>query len=727
MLGGNTLYKSFGTGLRILREEGPMTFLYVLKNKYNKSLQKNSAYYDWIKENEKNIMNQEKLAYNPLISVIVPVYNVVDKQLNDCIQSVIKQTYSNWELCLVDDASTWKNVRKTLKRYEKNSRIKITYREENGHISRATNDGISIAEGEYIAFLDCDDVLAPNALYEMALKLNENPKYDFIYSDEDKISEDGKLRHMPHFKPDWSPDTLMSHMYTCHFGLYRKSIALSIGGIRVGYEGAQDYDFTLRFTEKTDRIGHIPKILYHWRERAESTAINPGSKPYIYEASRKSKQDAIDRRGLKAEIEFIDQIYQYRVNYINNENPLVSIIIPSKDNYDILQRCIDSLVSITEYRNYEIIVIDNGSSKENKDKYQHLCKNHNCKYNYIKMNFNFSSMCNLGASFAKGKLLLFLNDDVEIIDGGWLKRMIGQASLKHTGAVGAKLLYPDSSIIQHTGIINIKAGPVHYLAGLDDANHYYFARNKMDYNCCAVTAACLMIEKSKFDEIGGFNEDLAVTYNDVDLCFKLVEAGYYNIVRTDVILYHHESISRGNDLMNASKMTRLITEQKRLYEMHPLFDGYDPFYNPNFTQRKNDFSVKVTNMLAASKVKKINSRYAYSINNKVEKYIDSVSVGENIRIEGWSFSRRALWPNLYTKYIILQNENGDAIRINTRRVYRPDVTKAYGNKRNRNFSGFCFEIERETLPVGKYKIYIVVKSIYGYKEVADTEKVIEIK
>ena len=361
---------------------------------------------------------------------------------------------------MADDCSSWKSVKETLAKYEDNEKIKIVYRTENGHISRCTNSALEIATGEFVAFMDCDDVLRPNALYEVVKKLNENPKLDFIYSDEDKIDDDGFNRHMPHFKPDWSPDTLMSHMYTCHFGVYRRSIANEIGGLRAGYEGAQDYDFTLRFTEKTNKIAHIDKILYHWRERKESTALDPSAKPYIFEAAKKSKEDALARRGLKANLEMVDIMYQYRVNYISQTNPLVSVIIPSKDNYKVLKRCIETLYEITRYKNFEVILVDNGSNDENKKLYQGLADKYKFKYIYEKMDFNFSRMCNNGAKEAKGEYFLFLNDDIEIINEEWLERMVGHAELEHVGAVGAKLLYPNSKLIQHIGVINIANGPV---------------------------------------------------------------------------------------------------------------------------------------------------------------------------------------------------------------------------------------------------------------------------
>ena len=297
----------------------------------------------------------------------------------------------------------------------------------------------------------------------------------------------GKVRHSPNFKPDWSPDTLMSLMYTCHFSVYRKSIAEEIGYLRVGYEGSQDYDFVMRFTEKTNHIAHIPKILYHWRERRESTSLDVSAKPYILDAAQKAKEDALVRRNLKGTVELVPNVYQYRMIYTDPNNSLVSIIIPSKDNYDILRQCIVTLIEKTAYKNYEIIVVDNGSNDKNRILYSALCKQYGILYHHEEFVFNFSHMCNMGRDLAKGDILLFLNDDIEIISDIWLERMVGQVTLPHAGAVGAKLLYPDNNIIQHAGVISIHDGPVHGLAGFDDNILHAFARNKIDFNYAAVT------------------------------------------------------------------------------------------------------------------------------------------------------------------------------------------------------------------------------------------------
>lgn len=350
---------------------------------------------------------------------------------------------------------------------------------------------------------------------------------------------------------------------------------------------------TLRFTEKTDRIAHIPKVLYHWRVREESTAGSQMAKPYILDAAKKAKEDALARRGLTGEVELIEGIYQYRVNYLPAVWPKISVIIPSRDNYKVLDRCLSSFHEMTDYPDFEIILVDNGSTDENRGRYQQLSDQYHMTYLYQKEMFNFSHMCNLGSEAATGDYLLFLNDDIEIIEQNWLKRMVGQASLPHTGAVGAKLLYPDRRTIQHAGVINILNGPCHALAGNSDEVIYYFGKNRLDYNQMAVTAACLLVKKTRFEEVSGFDEELAVAYNDVELCFHLLTKGYYHVIRNDAVLIHHESVSRGNDLEDSEKLDRLMREQEKLYEKYPQFRGKDSFYSPNLAQHRVDFSLNL--------------------------------------------------------------------------------------------------------------------------------------
>ncbi len=554
---------------------------------------RNFTYKQWIQKSEKDILDVRKLQYNPLISIVVPVYNVKKEQLKECIESVLKQTVSNWELCLVDDCSTMPEVKETLKLYEKNKKIKIVYRKENGHICRASNNGIEVSTGEFIAFLDCDDVLAPNAIYEVTKILNENPQYDFIYSDEDLMTEDGRKRYAPRFKPDWSPDTLMSSMYTCHFAVYRKSITEEIGKLRVGFEGSQDYDFTLRFTEQTDNIGHIPKVLYHWRARKESSAKNPSVKSYAFKAMENAKKDALKRRGLEGKVLWKEKSLNYRVVYSDRKKPKISIIILLKNSYELLEQCVESIVKMTTYNNYEIIIIDNGSISDIKQKCEKLCARYSCEYLYEKEEFNFSKMCNKGAKYANGEYYLFLDDAMMVQEQKFLEIMEGHAALPHIGAVSAKILYPNTKEIWHVGIVNYNNGPSSCFAGYKDNNYYYDGRIMVDYNYIAVTGFCMMVSKEHFWKIGGFNESFYNNYGDVELCFRIVKAGYYNVVRNDVVFHFYEKSSQKQVNMDEKGQERKAQELKKLYELHPDFRGKDPFYSPNLNLDKNDFSLNI--------------------------------------------------------------------------------------------------------------------------------------
>ena len=685
---------------RCVGKEGWHVFCY----KLNHRLHKKNEYDMWMLQNEQQYKEPEQeLEYKPLISVVVPVYNVEPQMLTACIQSVQNQTYDNWELCLVDDCSTDARVRETLRQFEGVERIKIKYRSENGHISRTTNDGIAMAEGEFVALLDCDDLYAENALYEIAKKLNEDHTLDFIYSDEDKLSEDGTKRRNPFFKPDWSPDTFMSLMYTCHLAVYRKSLLDEMGGLRVGLEGSQDYDLVLRVMEKTNRIGHVPKILYHWREREESTANDISAKPYIIETTKKAKLEALERRGVKGHLEYIKDIVMFRVVYEVVGNPKVSIIIPSKDNYDILKQCLTSIRKETKYQNYEIIVVDNGSAEETHAKYTQMCKELDCKYHYAPMEFNFSKMCNIGAHLADGQFLLFLNDDIRVEGAEWLERMLGHAQQPHTGAVGCKLIYPNTNLIQHVGVVSFMVGPGHAFQRINDDLNCYWGRNKLEYNYSAVTGACLMIDRNKYDQVGGFSEQLPVAYNDIDLCFNLVEAGYYNVVRTDVRLYHYESISRGYDAVSPEKAARQQREMKKLYDRHPEFKGYDPCYNPNLIGNSDNFLLRLLKVKEIETPERTQQRLVEngSLQYKVEEFTDEAVV----KISGWALNRKTLRAGALS--VVLTGQDKQQYIVKSERLYRPDVRDAFG-KRRLAFAGFEAAFIKQNLPKQHYEVSLVL-------------------
>lgn len=530
------------------------------------------------------------LEKRPAFSIVVPLYNTPDDLFQRMVGSVLAQWYPHWELILVDDKSLQQSVRdNALKLVD--PRIKIILLESNMGISGATNRGLVEANGDYIVFLDHDDELTDDCLFELAKCIDaEDP--DYVYSDEDKIEPDGRFSQ-PFFKPDWSPDTLMSTMYTCHVSCVRRTLLETVGDLRSEFDGSQDWDFVLRVTEAAKRISHVPKVLYHWRIIPQSVASDLNAKPYAVDAGRRARMAALERRGLKGTIEAVPQLAGYfRVNYDVQGTPLVSIIIPTKNNGMVLKNCLDSIFGRSHYRNFEIVLLDNGSTDAATVNYlDSLHANPNVQMIRHDAPFNYSELNNIGVCKAKGSLLLFLNDDTQVISPDWIGRMAGYAQLTHVGAVGAKLLYPDSRKIQHSGVLNLADGPNHAFLSADAYTPGYFARNLLEYDWIAVTGACLMIERTKFDAIGGFDETFPVAYNDVDLCFRLVEYGFYNVVCSGVELFHYESLSRGNDNENKEKRRRLDQEKIRLYYKHPHFLMHDPFYNPNLGSNDSYFSL----------------------------------------------------------------------------------------------------------------------------------------
>lgn len=663
-------------------------------------------YHRWLRKQNKNQEKDIELAYKPKFSVVIPVYNTVTEQLEECFQSVLAQTYDNFELILVDDHSSWPNVVPVLQKYEADERVHVIYRETNGHISVATNQGIGMATGEFIVFMDCDDLIEPHTLYEFAKKLNENPELDFIYSDEDKITEDGKIKHMPFFKPEWSPDLFMSMMYTNHLATYRASIVKAVGGLRTAYNGSQDYDFTLRFMEKSDnkRVGHIPKVLYHWRERKESVAFAMSSKNYATEASRYAKEDFIRRNHLKAHMEYISGMSQYHIVYEVVDNPLVSIIIPSKDHPEVLKQCIDSIQEFTKYQNYEVIVVDNGSNDNNKVLIEQYLASVGAKYIYDKFEFNFSKMCNIGATQAKGEYLLFLNDDIEIFQPEWLERMLGHAQQKHVGAVGAKLFYPQSTRMQHVGVTNLVVGPGHSFMNYDDQAPYYFGLNRVEYNCIGVTGACLLVAESKFREVQGFDEEYPVAYNDVKLCFALHEKGYYNVMRNDAVAYHHESLSRGLDQMNEQKLIRLNKELTRLYAEFKDLQGKDPYINENLYKYEAAVNLKDYN----DELMEMDIAGCEEVSNA---YVDFFNIGERIQIIGWSMLEQEEHIEELDRYVVFRDPYGRTYGAKTVPYFRPDVADHFGGEERYLYSGYESVLRKSELCVDMLTYQIGIMTI----------------
>ena len=559
---------------------------------YQKWLNKNYPTPEILKQKAQKV---ENFSYKPLISLIMPAFNTPECFLREAIESVLNQVYSEWELCIADDASS-EDLRKVLEEYSaKDSRIKVVFRRENGHISRCSNSALEIATGEFIALLDHDDLLTPDALYEIVSLLDRHPEADMIYSDEDKIDDRGKLSE-PFFKPDWCPDSFLSRMYTCHLGVYRREIINEIGGFREGYEGSQDYDLVLRFTEKTDNIFHIPKILYHWRIHSQSAASNPDVKPYAAIAAEKALADAMQRRGEEGQVTQAGSLVgHYIVRYKISEYKLVSIIIPTRDLGDTLDKCLTSIFEKTAYPNYEVILIDNGS-KEQKTvdifaKWQQK-EPDRFKIYPFDVPFNYSKINNYGVGKAQGDYLLFLNNDTEVLTSDWIDAMVEQAQRNSIGAVGAQLLYPDNTI-QHAGVVM-------GIGGVANHSHKHFSINSPGYfgqimtvnNYSAVTAACLMCRREVFETVGGFEEKLKVAFNDVDFCLKIVQKGYRNIYLPQVMLYHYESKSRGYE-DTPEKLIRFHQEVEYMENKWKEFIKYDPCYNPNLSKKLENFSIEV--------------------------------------------------------------------------------------------------------------------------------------
>lgn len=543
-----------------------------------------SDYLKWVQENEQ-IEEPINFDYNPLISVLIPVYNINRKYLSECIDSILNQTYSNLEVCLVDDASTNIETINTLKEYqEKDNRVKVKFRKKNGHISATTNDALAMAKGEFVALVDNDDLLTNNALYEVVKVLNENQEIDFIYSDEDKLDTKGRRRD-PHFKPDFSPDTLMSLNYICHLAVIRKTIVEAVGGFEIGLEGAQDHDLFLKVTEKTNKIYHISKILYHWRMVEGSTSMTIDNKSYATDKGAIAIENALKRRKIKGHVEKDQASTYYRVVYEYDKEPLISIIIPTKDYADVLDACLSSLYDKTTYKNFEVIVINNRSEKkETFDLFEKYQEEHsNFKIVEADMEFNYSKINNLAVQEAKGEYIVLLNNDTEIITNNWLETMVGYAALPHIGTVGPKLLYPDTTV-QHAGVILGLGGVAsHAYIGRNRDELGMYGRLRVPYNYSAVTAACLMISRKKFEEVNELEEDLMVAYNDIDLNIKNLKNGYHNVFLPQVELFHHESKSRGLDT-TSEKYKRFLKEEEYMYNKWGYELEHDKYYNSNFSK-----------------------------------------------------------------------------------------------------------------------------------------------
>lgn len=526
----------------------------------------------------------EAFTHFPLISIVIPVYNTEEVWLRRAIECVQAQVYQNWEICMVNDASTKSHIMPILDGYAaSDARIRVRHLSKRTGITGASCEALAMATGEFVGLLDHDDELTPDALWEVTSWLNRSAQLDLLYSDEDKLRADG-TRVDPFFKPDWSPDLLLSMNYITHFSVFRRSLLQAIGGFRSGYEGAQDYDLLLRLTERTNHIAHIPKILYHWRMGHNSSASSAVAKPFAAESGRRAIEDALKRRGHEASVEILSP-GRYRTRYKVHKPPLVSIIIPTRNQSRLLQQCVVSIEEKTSYHPYEIIIIDNNSIDPETIQYLDALSDQHRVLRYPQP-FNFSAINNLGADHAEGEYLLFLNDDTQVLGPEWLTAMVEQAQRPDVGAVGAKLLYPDNRL-QHAGVIlGIFGGAGHAFRNLPDNRTAYFGFADLTRNCSAVTAACMMVSRKLFKEIGGFDEQLKVVYNDVDLCLRIRERGYLILYTPFAVLYHFESATRG-------RLRPVKEEELFCRRWGDAIRLGDPYYNPSLTLTREDWSLRL--------------------------------------------------------------------------------------------------------------------------------------
>jgi GT2 family glycosyltransferase len=564
---------------------------YSNKNDYTKWINE----YDILTPEARTALTLElkSLKKQPLISLVMPVYNTNPNWLKLAIESVTAQIYPHWELCIADDASTNPEIKSILEDYaQKDKRIKVDFREKNGHISAASNSALSLATGEWLALLDHDDILAEHALYWVANAINSNTNSLLFYSDEDKIDENGR-RSNPYFKCDWDQDLFYSQNLITHLGVYYTEIVKKISGFRVGYEGSQDHDLALRYIEQIqpEQIHHISKVLYHWRTHAASTAQSSEAKPYAAIAGTKAIAEHFKRTGGKAKVESTP--YGYRAIYpLPKKQPLVSLIIPTRNGMDLLKQCIDSIITKTSYKNYEIIIVDNGSDDPHTIGYfNDLAASNKAIIIRDDSPFNYSALNNKAAKRANGEIIGLINNDIEVISPDWLNEMVSHAIRPEVGCVGAKLLYPDNTV-QHAGVIlGIGGVAGHQFKGAKRADSGYFSRAQLIQSLSAVTAACLLIRKSIFNEVSGLDEvNLGVAFNDVDFCIRVREAGYRNIWTPYAELYHHESASRGYE-NTPEKLARFNREVKYMLKKWGGLLDKDPAYNPNLTLNDEQYSL----------------------------------------------------------------------------------------------------------------------------------------
>ena len=583
-------------GFRYLKHYGPKEFWIRLHERFEPEEVPYGPWYEAYVPDEAALEKQRHhhFEYSPLISVAVPAYRTPEKFLAQMIDSLLAQTYGNWELCIANGSPEDSAMKKVLEEYtKKDSRIRVSELTENKGIAGNTNAALEMAQGEFVGLLDHDDLLAPNALYEIVRALDEDRNLDAVYTDEDKVTTELDEHFQPHLKPDFNLDLLRSNNYICHFFVVRRSIVQKVGGFCQEFDGAQDHDFIFRCIETAEKVGHIPEILYHWRTHKASTADNPASKMYAFDAGKRAIEAHLKRTGTEGIVSHTPDLGFFRVKYPVQGQPLVSVIIPNKDEKETLKACIDSIREKTEYPNYEIIIVENNSTTDEIFQYyKELSQDPRIRLLRWKKEFNYSAINNYGVRHANGEYLLFLNNDVTVITPGWIKELLGVCQRPEVGAAGVKLIYPDNTI-QHAGcVIGLGGIAGHMFVDMPANRTGYLHKASILQDMSAVTAACMMMKRSAFDKVGGFTEELAVAFNDVDLCLKTTKAGYLVVYDPYARLYHMESKTRGaeNNEVKVRRFQREI-EYMRCNWIDILKNG-DPNYNKNLSLTKWNYSLR---------------------------------------------------------------------------------------------------------------------------------------
>ena len=593
---GDSVTKTCDIDIEALRKENkPKGFFGRLFGKENVA---EGGYEAWFARHkaDKRVLRRQKhasFAQKPLISIVIPLYCTPLPYLKELIESVRRQSYENWQLCLADGSPDDKAKEFLEKHYGREKRIVYQKLKENGGISANTNAAAELAKGEYLMFCDHDDTLEPDALYEIVKAINDTDA-DVVYTDEDKVSMDGQHYFDPNFKPDFNLFRLRENNYICHIFVVRKSLTDETGMLRSEFDGAQDFDFILRCCEKAKKITHIPKVLYHWRCHMDSTAADPSSKAYAYEAGRKAIREHYQRMGIDAKVDMTERPGWYRSHIKVQGNPMVSIIIPNKDHTDDLELCLYSMSRKSTYRNYEVLIVENNSEKEETFEYYKKLPERYPKVRVLtwEKEFNYSAINNFAAKKAQGEYLLFLNNDVEILTPDWIEEMLQNCQQENVAAVGAKLYYPDDTI-QHAGVVLGLGGIAgHIMCRASREDPGYFGRMISVQEISAVTAACMMVKKSEFDSVKGFDETFQVAFNDIDLCMKFRAAGKKIVFTPYAELYHYESKSRGLE-DTPEKQFRFDKEVKRFQEKWAQqLEMGDPYYSPNLSVTEGDCSLR---------------------------------------------------------------------------------------------------------------------------------------